>query len=70
MIQSIRLIAKEESFGALWKGHVPAQLLSVIYGTSQVCTQLSGEIKILYRVGLTTNFFNNIFFHSSFMCIW
>ncbi|XP_058809047.1 mitochondrial thiamine pyrophosphate carrier [Phymastichus coffea] len=35
MIQSFQLIAKEESFRALWKGHVPAQLLSVIYGTNQ-----------------------------------
>ncbi|XP_001603742.1 mitochondrial thiamine pyrophosphate carrier isoform X2 [Nasonia vitripennis] len=35
MLQTFRLIAKEESFYALWKGHVPAQLLSVIYGTSQ-----------------------------------
>ncbi|KAJ8683462.1 hypothetical protein QAD02_019254 [Eretmocerus hayati] len=35
MQQTFRLIVKEESFSALWKGHVPAQLLSIIFGTSQ-----------------------------------
>ncbi|XP_014214384.1 mitochondrial thiamine pyrophosphate carrier-like [Copidosoma floridanum] len=38
MLQTFRLISKEESIYALWKGHVPAQLLSIIFGTSQFYT--------------------------------
>ncbi|XP_017795586.1 PREDICTED: mitochondrial thiamine pyrophosphate carrier-like [Habropoda laboriosa] len=34
--QAFYLIIKEEGIFALWKGHVPAQLLSVVYGMSQV----------------------------------
>lgn len=32
----MRLISKEETIFALWKGHVSAQVLSIIYGISQV----------------------------------
>lgn len=31
----MRLILKEEGYGALWKGHVPAQGLSAMYGLVQ-----------------------------------
>lgn len=33
--QAFKLIYKEEGFTALWKGHVPAQVLSVVYGYVQ-----------------------------------
>jgi len=35
MSQAFLLILKEEGFAALWKGHAPAQLLSIAYGTGQ-----------------------------------
>lgn len=33
--QALRLVYKEEGFASLWKGHVPAQALSVVYGSVQ-----------------------------------
>ncbi|XP_050527677.1 mitochondrial thiamine pyrophosphate carrier-like isoform X2 [Daktulosphaira vitifoliae] len=33
--QSIYLISKEEGFKALWKGHLPGQLLSITFGFTQ-----------------------------------
>ncbi|XP_046992790.1 mitochondrial thiamine pyrophosphate carrier-like isoform X1 [Schistocerca americana] len=35
VLQAVKCIAQEEGISALWKGHIPAQCLSVVYGVAQ-----------------------------------
>ncbi|KAG8222895.1 hypothetical protein J437_LFUL003540 [Ladona fulva] len=40
VVQATGKILKDEGVKALWKGHVPAQYLSVVYGSTQLLTRM------------------------------
>uniref|UniRef100_A0A158PAZ2 MFS domain-containing protein n=1 Tax=Angiostrongylus cantonensis TaxID=6313 RepID=A0A158PAZ2_ANGCA len=59
LLQSIRLISQEEGVRSFWKGHVPAQGLSAIYGLVQFSTFefLSREVGNRQSVRSFSDFF-------------
>lgn len=47
MLQACLVIYKEEGARAFWKGHIPAQVLSVIFGVVQVSGKIVWHDKLL-----------------------
>jgi len=66
LLQASRLILKEEGLSAFWKGHLPAQMLSMSYGGIQFAT-FQYFTKIAYKLhpsshdDLTTKSFDHLF---------
>lgn len=61
MSQAFMLILREEGPGALWKGHIPAQLLSVVYGMTQFYSY-NIFVKMLQRVPQVEDWYNTMNF--------
>ncbi|KXJ12031.1 Mitochondrial thiamine pyrophosphate carrier [Exaiptasia diaphana] len=58
--QAFKLVYKEEGVPALWKGHVPAQILSIAYGYFQVYSSLMEAARMMYTIEGPTAFYKGL----------
>lgn len=63
IVQAAALIVREEGITSLWKGHVPAQLLSIVYGAAQFWT-----FEALSREAYALGFYENYKPFTHFAC--
>uniref|UniRef100_F6XDJ9 Mitochondrial carrier protein n=1 Tax=Ciona intestinalis TaxID=7719 RepID=F6XDJ9_CIOIN len=60
LIQAVKTIWKEESIYGFYKGHVPAQLLSMVYGGVQQYRTVTSAIKGMYVGEGLSSFFKGL----------
>ncbi|XP_030064147.1 MIF4G domain-containing protein isoform X2 [Microcaecilia unicolor] len=60
MLQATKVILKEEGLSGFWKGHVPAQLLSINYGAVQIYKTLRQAIVTMYKTEGPLTFYRGL----------
>ncbi|XP_029456402.1 mitochondrial thiamine pyrophosphate carrier isoform X2 [Rhinatrema bivittatum] len=60
ILQAAKLILKEEGLPSFWKGHIPAQLMSVGFGAVQVYKTLRHAIVTMYKTEGPLTFYRGL----------